>query len=832
MQTLWQDLRYGARMLWKNPGFTLIAVFTLALGVGANTAIFQLLNAVRLRSLPVHKPEELAEARIADAPNRWGNFSGRSTELTNPLWEKIRERQQAFSGVFAWGTATFDLSPRGEQRFTEDGLWVSGDFFNVLGVRPALGRVFTQADDQRGCGSPGVVISHAFWQRAFGGDASVPGKKITLNGHPFEIIGVTPAGFFGVEVGRSFDVAVPICADALINSEGNRLDRRSVWWLSVMGRLKPGWTLQQATAHLNSISAGIFQDTVHPGYTAETAEKYRGYKLEALSAVSGVSSLRLQYNNRLGLLLAIAGLVLLIACANLANLMLARANARQREIVVRLALGATRARLVRLLLIESLLLATLGAGVGAWGAEYLSRYVVSLISTEIQPLFVALEMDWRVFGFTAGVAILTCILFGLTPAVRATRATPAEVMKSGGRGLTADREGVSLRRVLVVSQVALSLVLMVGALLFTRSLFNLMTLDTGFTQNGVLQADINLAPLKLPVERRYAVKRELLDRLRTMPGVEAAAFASNVPIGGNVWYDAIFVNTARGVEKGVASFNRISPDYFKTLDIQLIAGRDFGDGDTTAAPKVAIVNESFARRYLDGASPLGRTFRIEVEPGRPDHTYEIVALAHDTKYDDLRAEFKPIIYLPASQQERQGSYEQILLRSNLPIASLMTAVRQALGAANPGIAFHFHVFKTQIRESLMRERLMATLSGFFGALAALLGAIGLYGVLSYTVASRTHEIGIRQAFGATRVDIVKMIMSEATILLLAGLTVGTALALAAAKTASAMLYGLQPHDPTTFLMAATLLAVVAAVASYLPAYRASRVDPMVALRTE
>jgi len=827
-----QDLRYGARMLWKNRGFTLIAVITLALGVGANTAIFQLLNAVRLRSLPVQKPEELAEARIAEPRSYPGSFSGRRAELTNPVWELIRERQQAFSGVFAWGTATFDLSPRGEQRFTEDGLWVSGDFFNVLGVRPALGRVFTPADDQRGCGSPGVVISHAFWQREFGGVASVLGRKITLAGHPFEIIGVTPADFFGVEVGRNFDVAAPICADALVNGEGNRLDRRSASWLSVMGRLKPGWTLQQATTHLNSISAGIFQETVHSGYTAETAEKYRGFKLEALSAGSGVSSLRRQYNDPLMLLLAIAGLVLLIACANLANLMLARGNARQREIVLRLALGASRTRLVRQLLIESLMLATLGAGVGAWGAEYLGRYVVSLITTEIQPLFITLDMDWRVFGFTAGVAILTCVLFGLAPAIRATRVTPAEVMKSGGRGLTANREGVSLRRALVVSQVALSLVLMVGALLFTRSLFNLMTLDAGFTQDGVLQTDINLAPLNLPSERRYTVKLELLDHLRAMPGVEAAAFANVVPLGGNNWGDTIFVNAARGVEKGFANFNRISPDYFKTLGIQLLAGRDFVAGDTPATPKVAIVNESFARRYLDGVSPLGKTFRIEVGPGRPDPTYEIVALAHDTKYDDLRAEFKPIIYLPASQEERHGSYEQILLRSNLPIAGLMSAVRQALGETNPGIAFHFHVFKTQIRESLMLERLMATLSGFFGALAALIGAIGLYGVLSYTVAQRTQEIGIRQALGANRGDVVKMIMREAIILLLAGLAVGTALALAAARTASSMLYGLQPHDPVTFLMAATVLATVAAVASYLPARRASRVDPMVALRQE
>src|SRR5262245_6931810 len=832
MQTLWQDLRYGARMLWKNRGFTLIAVITLALGVGANTAIFQLLNAVRLRSLPVRDPEELAEVRIAGSPNRWGDFSGRSTELTNPLWEQIREKQQAFSGVFAWGTSTFDLSPRGEQRFTEDGLWVSGDFFNALGVQPAMGRVFTQADDKRGCGSPGVVISYAFWQRAFGGDASALGRNITLNGHPFEIIGVTQADFFGVEVGRSFDVAVPLCAEALINGEWSRLDRRPAWWLSVMGRLKPGWTLQRAAAHLNSISAGIFQDTAHTGYTAERAAGYRGFKLEALPAASGVSLLRLEYDNPLGLLLATAGLVLLVACANLANLMLARASERQREIAVRLALGATRARLVRQLLIESMLLAALGAGAGAWGAEYLGRCVVSLISTDVQPLFIALDTDWRVFGFTAGVAVLTCILFGLTPAVRATRVAPAEVIKSGGRGLTANREGVSLRRVLVVSQVALSLVLIVGALLFSRSLFNLMTLDAGFAQDGVLQTDISLAPLRLPPERRYAAKRELLDRLRATPGVEAAAIASNAPFGGNVWGDTIFVNTAKGVERGYANFNRISPDYFKTLDIRLLAGRDFGDGDTPAAAKVAIVNESYARRYLGGVSPLGKTFRIEVGPGAPDHTYEIVGLAHDTKYAVLRAEFNPIIYLPASQEERPGASAQILLRSNLPIASLTAATRQALGAASPDIAFHFHVFKTQLRESLLLERLMAALSGFFGALAALIGAVGLYGVLSRAVAQRTREIGIRQALGAKRGDIVKMIMREAIILLLAGLAAGTALALAAAKTASAMLYGLQPHDPTTFLMAATLLAMVAAVATYLPARRASRVDPMVALRQE
>src|SRR5262245_2730145 len=832
MQTLWQDLRYGARMLSKKPGFTLIAVLTLALGIGANTAIFQLLNAVRLRSLPVRNPEELAEVRIAPPRGRTGRFDGRRPELTNPLWELLQKRQQSFDGLFAWSAATFDLAPRGEQRFTDGGLWVSGDFFNALGVRPALGRVFTRADDQRGCGSPGAVISHAFWRRAYGGDQEILGRKITLDGHPVQIIGVAEAGFFGVEVGRSFDVAVPICAQAVINGEGNMIDNRASWWLGVIGRLKPGWTLQRATAHLNSISPGMFEETVHPGYAAEDVARYRALKLEARDASSGVSSLRRRYNDPLTLLLAIAGLVLLVACANLANLMLARASAREREIVVRLSLGATRARLAQQLLTESLLLAAVGAGIGAWMAGDLSRYVVSLISTEATPLFVALDADWRVFGFTAGVAILTCVLFGLTPALRATRVTPAEVMKSGGRGLTASREGFSLRRALVVSQVALSLVLLVGALLFTRSLFNLMTLDAGFAQDGVLEIDLNLTHLDLPVERRYAFKRELLDRVRAMPGVEAAAFVNSVPLGAKSWNEFIFVNSNRGVEKRLANFNRISSEYFNALNIPLLAGRDFGDGDTVTAPKVAIVNESFARSFLDGANPLGRTFRIEVGPGAPDQVYQIVAMVKDTKYNNLRENFGPIAYLPASQQEKHGTNDQILLRSNLPVTSLITEARQALGAANPKIAFYFKVFKTQIRESLIRERLMATLSGFFGALAAMLASIGLYGVLSYAVAQRTQEIGVRLALGADRGRIVKMIMREASLLLAIGLAVGIALALAAAKTAGALLYGLRPHDPATYLLAVTLLAAVAAAASYLPARRASRVDPMVALRCE
>ncbi len=835
LRDLWQDLRYGLRTLRKNPGFTAIAVLSLALGIGANAAIFQLLNAVRLRTLPVSNPQELVEVRIAAPRGRSGNFNGRRPELTYPLWEQVRDRQEAFSGIFAWGSATFDLARSGEQRFTENGLWVSGDFFSVLGVRPILGRAITREDDQRGCASPVAVISHAFWQREFGGEASVVGRKITLDRHSVEIIGVTPANFFGVEVGRRFDVAVPLCAEAIINREDNRLDNRRAWWLAAMGRLKSGYTPTQASAHLRSLSQGLFQETLHPGYNADDAKQYLALRLETLPAGTGVTNLRQRYGTPLWLLLAIAGAVLLIACANLANLMLARAAARQHEIVVRLALGASRGRIVRQLLTESLLLAALGAAIGAHLAQALSGYIVTLLSTEVNPLFFALDMDWRVFSFTAGLAILTCVLFGLTPALRSTRLEPAAVIKAGGRGLTAGRERFSLRRALVVSQVALSLVLLVGALLFIRSFFNLIRLDAGFVQEGILQADLNLTQLNLPVERRIAFKRELLDRLRAMPEAQAAASATTIPLGGGGWNETIRIDGDSQQQKHESNFNQVSPGYFKTLEIPLLVGRDFDDRDTLTAPKVAIVNETFARRFLNGANPLGRTFRMEVKQGDPGLVFQIVGLVRDTKYYDLREEFAPVAYVAASQDTSPSTFEQVLIRSNVELPSLpglMAAVKRTVEAANPKASFHFHVFKTQIHESLLRERLMAVLSGFFGLLAALLATIGLYGVISYTVTRRRHEIGIRMALGADRNRIVRMVLREAAILVVIGLAVGTTLALALARTASALLFELKPHDPATFALAAGLLAAVAVAASYLPARRASRVDPMVALRDE
>src|SRR2546422_392801 len=476
IQNLLQDFRYAGRMLRKSPGFTAVAILLLALGIGANTAIFQLVDALRIRNLPVVSPEQLAEIRLVEHPNSRGQFTGRFSALTNPLWEKIHDQQQAFAGVFVWGDDRFNLTNGGEKRFAE-GLWVSGELFQVLGVRPALGRLFTSADDKRGCANSGAVISYGFWQREFGSDPAALEKALTLDSHSFQIIGVSSASFFGVEPGRNFDVAIPICAGATM---GKELDRRDFWWLATIGRLKPGWSLEQANAHLNAISQQLFQETLPANYPPESAKSYLSYKLGAYSAASGVSSLGAQYAVPLWLLLATAGLVLLIACANLANLSLARGSGRQREVAVRLALGASRGRLVCQFLMESVLLSILGAISGALLARLLAQSLVAFLSTDNDPIFVSLSVDWFVLTFLTGLTALTCILFGLMPAVRATRTAPIAAMKSGGRGLAGSRERLGLRGALVVSQVALSLVLLVGALLFSPTLVNLITTDTRF----------------------------------------------------------------------------------------------------------------------------------------------------------------------------------------------------------------------------------------------------------------------------------------------------------------------------------------------------------------
>lgn len=829
IETLWQDLRYGARLLRRNPTFAGVAILTLALGTGANTAIFQLVDAVRLRTLPVDRPEQLAEVRIVKAPHgRTGNFMGRWPRLTYPLYLKIKEQQQVFSDVVAWGSMSLDLAQGGEQRPAQ-ALWVSGNFFSVLGVRPAVGRLLAPSDDVTGC-APGVVLGHPFWQREYGGDPSVVGRTILLDGHRFDIVGVTSAEFYGVDVGRIFDVAVPICAEPIIRGTNTALERSDVWFLAALGRLKHGVTVEQASAHLAGLSKGILSATVSPRYNAADAKDYVEMEIGAQPGAAGVSGLRSNYGDSLNILLGVTGLVLLIACANLANLMLARATAREREVAVRLAIGASRRRIIRQMLSESLLIAALGGAGGVLVAQWFSRSLIAFLATPGSPTFVDLPMDWRVFAFTAAVALTACLIFGLTPAIRATRASLGSTMKTGSRGMTDGRERFGIRRALVVLQVALSLVLVVGALLFARSLRNLTTMDPGFRQEGVLTAAVDTRKANVPAQARTAMTARLLERVRAIPGVAAAAQSYTTPVGGNFWNNRVVIGGA--VQKEMVNFNSTGPGYFETLGVRLIAGRDFDSRDTPQSPKVAIVTESFVRTYLAGRDPIGQSFQIEEGPGAPRPFYQIVGVVRDTKYRDLREPFMPLAHVAATQDAAPGPYLQLVIRAETTPAAVTAAVTRAVSEVNPAIAIQYQTVKTQVEQSLLRERLMATLSGFFGVLAVLIATIGLYGVMSYMVARRRIEIGVRMALGADRATVIRMIVREAGILLAIGLAIGALLSIYAARTAATFLYGLTPGDPLTLTVAIAGLATVTLLASWIPARRASRLEPTVALRED
>ena len=824
------DLRQAVRLLRSNPSFAAVAILSLALGIGANTAIFELIDAVLMRTLPVPSPQQLADIREIHG-GRIGSTVARQKEFSFAIWDQLRQQQGAFSDVAAWSTERFDLGQGGEAHYAE-GMWVSGSFFQVLQVRPMLGRLIAPSDDYRGCGVRGVVISNAFWEREFGGRSTdVIGSKLSLDGHPFEILGVTPPSFYGLEVGGNFDVALPLCSEPVLHGEGAWTADSTTWWLAAIGRLNAGWRFQQASTQLAGVAPGIFAATLPAVYDAVARKDYLRFSLKAEPAATGASPLRKQYANPLWVLLCISGLVLLIACANLANLMLARAGARNREMALRLALGASRLRLIRQLLAESLLLALSGAAIGVALAQALGRILIAYIGNAQNPVFLPTYPDLRVLSFTFGVALLTCVLFGVAPAIQAANADPGTVMKASGRRLSAGRERFLLRRWLIISQIALSLVLLVAALLFVRTFSNLLNLDPGFQQDHVFVADFDFSPLNVRGANRLEYKRELLQKVKNTPGVAEAAETSIVPLSGDGWNDFIDIPGA-SISRKLVYFDAASEGYFRTLQTPIIAGRDFNESDTPSSPLVAIVNEQFARSLLGGANPLGKTFEQRQSGGKANLVYRIVGLVGNTKYRDLREDLIPIIFVAESQLENPGTDSIFLVRSNEAPSAVIASLRNTAAKVSPTIVLNFSVFRTSVQEKLTRERLMATLSGFYGILAAVLAMVGIYGIISYMVVRRRNEIGVRIALGASKVKIMGMILREALALLAIGVVGGTGLAAAAGSAARAMLFGLEPFDPLPLVLAASGLAVIAIASSAIPAVRAAIVDPVKVLREE
>lgn len=831
MDALLKDIRFGLRQLRLNPMFAAVAIVSLALGIGANTAIFQLIDAIRLRSLPVKDPQGLAYLDFAPKSTRMGWWSTRSAVFTYAQWESIRRHQQAFSAMAAWSSKDFNLAQEGRERYAE-GMFVNGDYFNVLGVPAMIGRTFTAQDDQPGCGSPGAVISYAFWQGEMGGDSQVTNRKVRLDGRLFPVIGVTAPGFTGVDIGHRFDVAVPVCSDPMFwEPDKGHLPSRTAWWLSLMGRLKPGVTIARANAEIQSITRPVMEESLPASYRPDDQKKYLQNKLIVTSGATGVSGLRRQYSDPLWILLTITGLVLLIACANLANLLLARASAREKEIAVRQAIGASRRRLITQLLSESMILALLGAALGAGLAALLSRGLVAFLTTEQNKMFIGLGIDWSILGFTTGIAILTCVLFGLAPALRATRVEPSSVMRASGRGLTAGREKFSLRRALVVAQVAMSLVLLAGALLFVRSLQKLLSIDPGFRPEGIVAVSVNYRDAHFPKDRLLEVRRQTLEKLMEKTGASAGAQVDMTPVSGSGWDQLVFAEGTSGPREDVL-FNHAGPGYFRTMGTSFVAGRDFDRHDDLKSPNVAIVNEEFARKIFHGQNPVGRHFRRVESAEKPDTLFLVVGLVRNTKYFELREDFRPIAFVSADQADDPGVGASFVLRTNAPLEGFFHSAESALALIHPKLGVNFTVLTTQIKQSLMRDRLMATLAGSFGVLAGLLAVLGLYGVIAYMVARRRNEIGVRIALGARRGQVIGLVLREAAVLLAVGLVTGLGLAVWAARAAASLVYGMKPADPLTLGGATVLLAAVALLASYGPAWKASRLHPMDALREE
>ena len=836
MGKLLQDLRYAARTFRKSPVFVAVAVLSLALGIGANTAIFTLVDQLLLRLLPVKDPQQLV--LLWGRGHHYGSNNGRY-KLSYPMYRDFRDHNSVFSGMFSvWNTGMSVTSEGKTERV--DGELVSGTYFPVLGVGAALGRVFTAEDDKARDGEPYAVLSYRYWLNRYAGNPDVIGKKIIVNGYPLTIVGVSQAGFDGTDPERSPQIRVPIMMKPEMDAVGSKFnynfDSRRGRWVNVFGRLKPGVTIHQAKAALQPYFHQMLEMEVQEKAFANAAQDVRDNFLrmwiDVLPASKGDSYTRDQLSSPLLVLMALVGLVLLIACANVANLLIARATARQKEIAVRLALGASRMRIVSQLLIESLALALAGGIAGLFLAMWIDKTLVAFLPTGDSPLTISTTPDWRILSFNFAVALATGVVFGLIPALQATRPQLAGTLKDQV-GSIAGGTSVGLRKALVAAQVTLSLLLLIGAGLFIRSLRNLRDLDPGFRTGNLIEFFVDPVLAGYKPDRSLDYYRRLRDNLNAIPGVQSSTLAVMPVLDGDEWDNSIKVEgyITKQSESPDPHMQFISPDYFATLQIPILLGRDFRMTDVSGAPKVCIVNEKFARKFFKDGNAIGRHISMGDDPTRK-LDIEIVGVVRDTKYESMRDEVPIEVYVPYTQTEFVLGMMAYVRTSRDP-EQTFSSIRQAVNRLDANIAVsQMKTLEAQEEESLMTERLVAALSSAFGVLATLLAAIGLYGVMAYMVAQRTREIGVRMALGAKSADVVWLVMKE--VLMLAGIGIGIGLPAAYGLTrfAKSQLYGIQPNDALTLALATAGIALVAVLSGYLPARRATMVDPMRALRWE
>jgi predicted permease len=835
MEDIGQDLKFALRALVKNPGFTLVVVLTLALGIGANTAIFSLMDQILLRLLPVKEPERLV---LLSGPGAFsGTVSSHSDTVepfSHPMYEGLRDKNTVFDGVLGeYSTAVHLTVGKDTENVRAD--LVSGTFFEVLGLAPAAGRLFTPSDDKTPGGHPVVVLSHAYWVRRFGGAASAVGQTVGVNNEPMTIVGVAPRGFHGVEVGEPVDVFVPLMMQARVIPTWLRgVGDWRARWLVVFARLKDGVSAAQAKASADVLYRQLLEEDFKTIKAPSERLRTRFFQktLEFLPGGRGTSPFRDSSKTPLLVLMGMVGLVLLIACANVANLLLARASSRQKEVALRLALGASRGRLVRQLLVESLLLSAVGGLVGvvfaAWTGDFLLR---ALPFEEATRVFTS-EPDLRVGLFALGLSVATGLLFGLAPALQATRPQVFPTLKNETTSVASSGAPVRFRKGLVVAQIALSLLLLIGAGLFARSLANLRGLNPGFEPEHLLTFSLDPALNGYPVERRVALLKEIQNDIAAEPGVTSVSLAAEPLMTNSNSSSTIHVEgyAAKDDEDMNPNFNKVGPNFFETLGITRIAGREFTDADGAAAPKVAVVNETFARYFFGDQDPVGRRFGL----GRRGDGNEItiVGLVRDGKTASLREKALRFVYVPYPQDERVGQMT-FYVRSPLEPTVLARRMRAVVARADTTLPVtDLKTMPAQVRESLFVERLVAGLAAAFGFVAMALAGIGLYGVMSYAVSLRTREIGIRVALGAERRAVLAMVLEEVAVLTAIGVAIGLPVGYGLGRVVESQLFGIQAWDPLTLAAATASLMAAALLAGYLPAARATRVDPVVALRYE